>query len=205
MNYTTLAWVKSVLGAEEATDDDLLAQKISEASRMIDTTLCHAPKDYFMQEDVENENVRGIISTEGIIYCWPKKAIVNSVLLFEYRLNPAQDWQLVDARNVEVVNDRQVKAWNIGNKSVGCRVRISYNGGYGTETWSTDDPPVATIEGLPEEIVEAATLLTVRLYKEEKSGLTDSIGVAELGTLQYTKAFPTRARELVAPYSRKIA
>ncbi|HPO87439.1 MAG TPA: hypothetical protein PLN86_16475 [Candidatus Hydrogenedentes bacterium] len=204
MNYTTLAKVKAALGAEENTDDTLLASKIDEASRTLDTTLCHAEADYFKAETVTNELVRAIITKDGAIICWPKKVVVTSVTKFEYRLTPRTPWIEVDITNVTISNNRQVTAWDVaGIRSVPVFVRMTYVGGYGTETWA-GNPSVATISGLPADVIDAATVLAVRFYKEEKGGLTDSIGVAELGQLQYTKAIPTRVVEMTKPYKRII-
>ena len=53
-------------------------------------------------------------------------------------------------------------------------------------------------------ITTAATVQAIRLYKEARSGLGDSIGVAELATMVYTKAFPQRVTETlnVGNYAR---
>lgn len=205
MNYTTLTQVKRALGANETTDDTMLSEKIAEASRVIDTTICKAPKDYFMLENVEDELLKGFINQDGAILCWPKKAIVNSVAKFEYRLSPRNDWLTVDAAAVTISNNRQVTAWGVVSRSVPCFVRLNYSGGYGTEEWTIGENPVATITGLPADINNAATVLAVRFYKEEKSGLTDAIGVAELGELVYTKAIPVRVERMCEPYRRTVA
>lgn len=201
MNYTTLAKVKLALGAAETTDDTRLAQIIDEVSRTIDTTICKAEADYFKAETVTAEVVNGIITKDGAIVCWPKKVIVNSVSSFEYRLSPRTPWIEVDTTAVTISNRRQVTAWGVaGIRSVPVFVRLTYAGGYGTESGSP-----ATITGMPAEVVDAATVLSVRFYKEEKSGLGDTIGVAELGTLQYTKAIPVRVDAMLNPYKRIVA
>jgi hypothetical protein len=213
MNYTTLEKVKSVLGAEETTDDSLLETKIVEASRAIDVTICHADPDYFKAASVAGEITNGIITSDGAIVCWVKKAVVTSVTLFEYRLSPRTPWLTVEAAYCTISNKRQVTAWGSGSsRNVKVQIRLSYVGGYGTEVPAVSavvDPPTArvpaTLTGMPEEIVDAATTLTIRFYKEEKSGLTDAIGVAELGTMQYTKAIPVRVVDMCKPYKRIVA
>lgn len=201
MNYTTLAKVKAALGAEENTDDSLLQIKITEASRAWDTTICKAEADYFKSETVTNELLKGIITRDGNIVTWANKAIVNSVTKFEYRFSPRTDWIEADLDAVVISNNRQVTAYGIaGLRSVPCFVRLTYSGGYGTES-----TPFVTLTGMPEDVVNAVTVLAVRFYKEEKGGLTDAIGVAELGTLQYTKAIPTRVLEIARPYKRIVA
>lgn len=205
MNYTTLAKVKAALGATETADDTLLAAKIDEASRTIDTTLCHADPDYFKAETITGELVNGIITKDGAIVCWPKKVIVNSVTKFEYRLTPRTPWIEVPIDAVTINNKRQVTAWGVaGIRSVPVFVRVNYAGGYGTETWSADPTPVATLAGMPADVVDATTVLAVRFYKEEKTGLTDAIGVAELGQMMYTKALPVRVVEMLKPYKRIV-
>ena len=211
MNYTTLEKVKKVLGAEEDTDDSLLETKIGEASRSIDVTICHADPNYFMLANVAGEIVNGIITSDGAIVCWVSKAVVTSVTSFEYRLSPRTPWLTIEAAYCTISNKRQVTAWGSGSaRSV--KVRLSYTGGYGTEVPAVPavvDPPTArvpaTLTGMPEEIVDAATTLALRFYKEEKSGLTDAIGVAELGTMQYTKAIPVRVVDMCKPYKRIVA
>lgn len=198
MNYTTLAKVRAALGAETVTDDLLLAVKITEASRATDR-LCAAPDNYFMIESVVGELSSGLITSDGVIICFPKKAVVNSVSSFEYRLSPKENWQVVDSDAILLSNQRQVSAWGEIVAHGKCQIRISYNGGYGTESGS---PSIIT--GLPEDIINAVTVLAVRFYKEEKGGLTDAIGVAELGTMQYTKAMPTRVVEMMKPYKRIV-
>jgi len=69
------------------------------------------------------------------------------------------------------------------------QVKISFTGGFNP---------------LPDDLVNAATLLTIRFYKEVKTGLSDSIGIAELGMLQYTKAFPERLAAMLKPYRRIV-
>lgn len=221
MNYTTLTRVKLVLGANEDTDDVLIGEKIAEASRTIDTTLCHAEADYFKAETVTAEEVRGIVTRDGVIVCWPKKVIVNSVSAFAYRYSPRESWAVVESSAIAITNHRQVSAWGSGARAnTPVFVRVTYAGGYGTETPATEEviadpqaiPPIegvpatpATITGLPDDVIDMATVLAVRFYKEEKGGLTDAIGVADFGTMQYTRALPARVVEMAKPYVRIIA
>lgn len=204
MNYTTLAEVKAALGAVGATDDQLLARKIEEASRIWDKTECKAFDDYFKLETVTNETINGIIGRDGVCVCWPKKSIVNSVSAFAYRTDPRNEWTSVDAEAVVIKATRMVSAYGLG-ASGPCFVKLTYSGGYGTETWSSGETPVATITGLPRDIIDAVTVLAVRLYKEEKGGLADTIGVAETGERSYTKAMPVRVDKIANAYKRTVA
>jgi hypothetical protein len=45
-------------------------------------------------------------------------------------------------------------------------------------------------------------VLAARFYKEAQGGLTDSVGVAELGMIMYTKALPVRFTEMLTKYLR---
>lgn len=204
MNYTTLAKVKAALGAEEVADDDILQQKIEEASRMLDMTICHAPADFFKLETVTNAVIPGRIDAEGNVLCWPAKAVVNSVASFSYRFSPLQQYVVVDPTHVVIEAGRQLKAFAGASVRGRVSVMVTFSGGYGTETWSSGQTPVATIAGLPADLVDAATVLSVRLYKEEKGGLSDAIGVAELGTMTYTKAIPQRVIKIGEVYGRKV-
>jgi hypothetical protein len=195
MNYTTLAKVKAALGAETAADDALLQVKITEASRAIDR-LCSAPDNYFMREFIAAQLLDGIAARNGVVICFPPKSAVNSVTSFEYRFTPRESWQSV-ATDYLTIHPLQVSAYAEETKAGKCQVRLSYNGGYGAESGSP-----AVITGLPEDIINAATVLAVRFYKEEKTGLSDAIGVADLGVMQYTKAFPVRVVEMMKPYKR---
>lgn len=195
MNYTTLVKVRAALGAETVTDDALLVVKITEASRAIDR-LCSAPDNYFLREDLAAQLLGGIAARNGVVICFPPKSVINSVASFEYRFTPRESWQSVETEYLSI-HPQQVSAYAEEAKTGKCQIRISYNGGYGTESGSP-----AVITGLPEDIINAATVLTVRFYREEKSGLTDAIGVAELGTMQYTKAMPARVIEMMKPYKR---
>ena len=63
----------------------------------------------------------------------------------------------------------------------------------------------ATTTDLPDDLQEVATMLSIRYYREAESGLQDSISVAELTQLVYTKAWPVRALDLLRPYMRRTA
>jgi hypothetical protein len=60
------------------------------------------------------------------------------------------------------------------------------------------------VEDLPADLIELATLLAARFYKEAETGLNDAIGVAELGTLIYTKAWPIRFVAMLEPFIRRV-
>lgn len=194
MDYTTIENVKQVLGADTDTDDLLLARLITEASRAIDRVCSRSSRadHYFELIEVENELLMGDVDVQGRILCRPMKPLVVSVANAEYRASPMETWQTVQADRISI-NGYAILLW-LGIAGRGKKqVRLTYTGGLASSP-----------EGLPADIVNAADVLAVRFYKEIKSGLTDAIGVAELGEMVYTKAFPSRVLEMLKPYSRPV-
>ncbi len=184
MDYTTLASVKRALGSNENADDVLLAELITQASRTIDRC-CAGPDNYFARETLTDVIVNGFVSARGVLLCHLPKPVVAEVELFAYRDD--MEWKPVDGLRI-VISGYSISARvPLGPGRV--QVKVSFTGGF--------DP-------LPDDLVNAATLLSVRFYREIKSGLGDAIGVAELGTLTYTKAFPVRLVEMLKPYRRLL-
>lgn len=185
-DYTTLAAVKRALGSAENADDVLLTELITQASRTIDR-YCGGSDNYFVRETLSNVTVRGYVSADGILCCWPPKPIVESVSYLAYRFSAHESWHELDPAKADVL--KASVSWNGVSGQGKVQVNISFIGGFSS---------------LPDDLVNAATLLSVRFYKEVKSGLTDSIGVAELGMLQYTKALPERVQVMLKPYKRIV-
>ncbi len=192
MDYTDLATVKEAIGATELTDDALLARVITAASRMIDRYCAGAKAtDYFAGAAVADELSSGVISRDGQLYIFPLKPTISQVLALSYRYGVGQPWNEVDVSDVIIDGYLVVVGLSEMARNGIVRTKMSYIGGYG-----------ATLGELPPDLVEAATVLAVRLYREVKSGLTDTIGVAELGMLAYTKAWPVRVTEMLQPWKR---
>lgn len=188
-DYTSLNAVKAALGSSETADDDLLAVLITQASRAVDR-LCAGfvgSDDYFTHDETTDEILTGIVLANKL-FCWPRKPKVESVSALAYRFDAREDWLSLAAAYTEL-SGYTVSIWGVPGQNRRAQVKISYTGGF--------DP-------LPDDLVNAVTLLAVRFYKEIKSGLTDSIGIAELGTLQYTKALPARVVEMLRPYKRMV-
>ena len=99
-------------------------------------------------------------------------------------------WSPIDPSYLSIDNSRAIKTWLTIDKDE-YQVQISYTGGLGTA--QTD---------LPQDLIDLATLMAGRMYKEAQTGLTDAIGVQELGIFVYTKAFPNRAIEILNKYTR---
>ena len=196
MDYTTIANVKAALHIAKSTDDALLARLVTAASRSMDTMCARSvnAENYFMLEDVVDEQLVGKVDAQGHLTCWPHKALVTSVSALAYRPNPLQAWTDFDPANVVVTRSHTVEAWTmLPRPTRGYFVKISYTGGFS-----------ASPATLPEDFVELVTLLAGRYYREEETGMSDVMGVAELGTLTYTKAVPQRVKEGIKPWVRLV-
>jgi hypothetical protein len=199
MDYTTIALVKSEIHSQLAvsTDDALLATLITSASRSWDRHCTNTPlaKDYFKREDVVGEKLEGLANYDGTkIVCYPHKPVVNSIASFSFQENIVSTSYTVDPSRVDI-NGMKVVAYPSGmpiRYPGKCKVTISYNGGLGE-----------TVADLPEDMVEAVTLLAIRFYREAESGLSDQMGISEMGSFQYTKAWPVRVKEILNYYRRR--
>ncbi len=197
MDYTTVARVKSEIHAEKTTDDALLALLVTAASRAMDRRCTGVPDavDYFKLETITNERILGQVSSvTGEIICYPHKPYITAVNEFIFQANVTTTQYTVDPSRVEALGKR-VTAYPLNlalDIPSQCRVTISYTGGLG-----------ATVTDLPADLVELATLLTARFYREVEGSLNDAIGVAELATVVYSKAWPARLLEQLTPYIRR--
>jgi hypothetical protein len=184
MDYTDLAKVKSYMDSQESANAAaILPQFISAASRDLDKLCTSQPNvsDYFLQEDVVDEVLtNGVIDWMGRLTVFPHKPIVNSVVSLSYRFQLRDSYVVADTTLISVEQEMVVFEGQLPY-SEKCYVKISYNGGLGLTT-----------ADLPLDLQDIAAVQAVRLFKEARSQLGDSIGVAELGTMVYTKAFPIR-------------
>jgi len=196
MDYTSVEAVKQALGsvAVDAATLAALGVYVTRASRMVDVycTGVEATEsaDYFKYESVVGEVLTGVVDGQGVLLCHPHKPSLTSVTMLEYRWNPMQSWQPVDDFAVMVTRN-EVRAWLGTMRRDPMMVRVSYAGGLAVDAAS-----------LPADLVEAATVMAARMYKEARTGLTDAMGVMELGSLVYSKAIPERVRLMLAPYRR---
>lgn len=205
MNYTTVDRVKlEAIKTDLDTDDDLLELLVTGASRAIDRKVTGAAfndaTNYFEQADVSGELLNGRINKDGNVVCAPRKPVVNSIASFEYRVSPLDNWQSIPTA---VADGQFAVGWLQGAVQTSTRtvckvpgpafVRISYNGGLAENE-----------ADLPADLIELATLLCARFYREAETGLTDAIGVAELGVLIYTKAWPVRFLGMLEPFIRRV-
>jgi len=201
MDYTTVDNVKREMQIHEDGVDDLLADLVTRASRTLDR-LCGRSiqaSNYFMKEDVVDEVLTARYNVDRHLLCWPHKVVVNSIKAFAYRRDPRENWYDVDPSIVTVTRMVTTEAWledaYLSRLGRGYMVKVSYNGGFDTSCSGAN---------FPQDFVEIATLLAGRFYREAEGGMNDAMGIAELGTLTYTKALPQRVKETVKNYIRMV-
>lgn len=198
MDYTTIANVKAALGSHLSTDDATLNRLITAASRAVDRKCTGVPDavDYFKLETITGEKLRAQIESSGqSIICYPHKPIVTSCTAFAFQGNITLPAVTVDPSRIECDGPRVTAYPLTGQYDFPSRVRVtlSYVGGL-----------AASGSTLPDDLQDLVTILAVRYYREEETGLTDAIGVAELATMVYTKAWPVRVIEGLQPYMRRV-
>ena len=200
MDYTTLERVKWEIKSKLSvtTDDALLAAMITSASRALDRR-CTGVADlsahnYFQWEAVSNEKLNGLINSDGEIICYPHKPQIDTVTAFSYRKNIVETEYTVPVSRVSSEGCKVVAyPQNLPDEYPGkCKVTISYTGGFS-----------GSAAGLPEDLQEICALLVIRFYREAESGMSDAIGVAEIGQLVYTKAWPQRVVDQLDTFIRR--
>lgn len=197
MDYTSVARVKAHLRVAVTTDDALLAVLVTAASRAIDRRCTQAAAadvaDYFALETAITETLVAYPDQFGVLHVWPHKPVVASVTALAYRDTPMATWSSIATDRIQVL-DAAVAAWPTATLlAMPYTAQITYSGGYAT-----------TVEGLPADLVEAATVLAARYYREAETGLTDALGIVEIGQLVYTKAIPERVADMLEPFKRRI-
>jgi len=197
MDYTSLADVHNSMSGDDVVtvQDTILSRYITKASRLLDT-LCTGingrdAANYFAKEDVVGEVLtNATVEYKRILHGYPHKYMSNSVASLNYRYSLRSPYQSADPSLVEIQNEDVMFEGGL-LPSERLRVQISYNGGLAED--QTD---------LPADFIDLATMLAVRLYKEARGNYTDAIGIAELGTMIYTKSFPARFLETLPMYQR---
>ena len=202
MDYTDLARVKQeihIKASGSTVDDALLSTLITAASRAWDRKATNALEavDYFASGSMVGEKLEGQVDYLGnTIRCYPHKPYIIGIQAFSYQENITKPLYTVDAARVDT-NGIAVTAYplNLPMPFPGkCKVTISYTGGLG-----------ASISDLPADMVEAVSILAARFYREAETGLSDQMGVAELTTMVYTKAWPIRCEKLMnETYKRRV-
>lgn len=198
MNYTDLATVKNEIlsggNAVVSSQYDVLIERlISAASRDIDEYCAGAKMpaslNYFEMADVVDELTYGLSDVERGMVFWPHKPTVLSVSAVATRFSPRDAWLDRDVSLIEL-NGGSVYLWDSA-PGERFQVKVSYNGGWGT-----------SVADLPANLVEVATVLAARYFKEASTGLSDSIGTVELGIVSYTKTMPARVKAIMDKWQR---
>jgi|SRR6185436_4479801 len=197
LNYTDAATIRGAMGGQETVQDTLLDKFAGIASRSVDH-ICAQTSDpdcqnYFKLEDVANEILtNGSVDNNGHIVCYPHKSFIQSVSAFGWSTVPGTPQVTADPATI-VVKSRSVEVWTDATAWRGkpFLITISYRGGMATE-----------LAGLDPLLVDAATVLAIRKYKEERSGMSDVVGVVELGTIQYSTGIPASVVRDLQPFQR---
>jgi len=197
MDYTTEPIFRNALNNKTLADPFGVQRLITAASRAVDH-ICtgsveEGATDYFQRADVVDELLRGQIDIHNTLICYPHKSLINSVVSLSWRTRPNTEWKSVDT-NLLVVDSPRIEGWlNTASVRGSVFVKVSYNGGHAVEQ-----------KDLVGDLVELVTMLAIRYFREDESGLTDAIGIAELGTLTYTQALPERFRVGIQPFMRRV-
>ncbi len=206
MDYTTVADCKNgPTRIKSATDDAFLSKLITQVSRDIDRYVTETPdissNNYFLLEDVADEQLMGNIDYQQKLLFYPHKPLVESVSAVAYRVTPNDTWIVLDptlclVAGIEVsVWLKQVTFSKIAPAKLPTKVqvKVSYRGGFATTT-----------AGLPEDLTQCATQLVVRAYHEYEGGLSDAVGTAETGMFVYNKQLPVTVKRKLELYCRPV-
>jgi len=199
MDYTILANVKQEAGVLVPDDDILFSSLITAASRWLDRELTGKPgpdsDNYLMTETKTAETLYGQVDKDGNIVVWPHKPAIASVASMSWRPDTWTGWVQVDTSHLAIDGYKVTAEYAaLCNGTRGkVQVQMTYTGGI-----------ALTVNDLPADVLEDVTTGTIRIYRENKTGLTDSMGVAELGTATYTKAMPTRLMDWIKSYKRVV-
>lgn len=193
-----MATVQQELRTQKNTDDQILQRVITAASRAIDRKCTGVPDavNYFMLETVTGERLNGQVDYMGqSILTYPHKPIITAVSAFAYQQNITTLAYSVDPSRIDL-DGPKMQAYPTGmpvDFPSRCRIITTYTGGLSGST-----------AALPDDLQDACAMLAIRYYREEESGLSDAVGVAELAQMIYTKAWPVRVIEGLQPYIRRV-
>lgn len=196
MEYTTPAMIRSASDGKETTlDATRLPEVCAAASRAIDRLCTGVPGEsdnYLLLESVTNQILKGTVDANGGLLCYPRKPRVVSVSSLSWRWSPRDLWETVEP-DLVTMDGYTVRAWTTIPDRGDSQVRISFSGGLAAEQ-----------KDLPADVVDFATMLAIRILKEERGGMSDVVGIDQMGVLLYTKSFPERLMRSLDPYVRKL-
>jgi hypothetical protein len=198
MNYTDATKMKNAMGGKEAVQDDLLTRFAEIASRDIDhicaqTSSMDCENYFFLQTIVGEFLTNAKIDENGHLVCYPHKSQVLSASSVSFATIPSS-FISVDPSLI-VTKPHAVEVWGDYSEFRGkpLLVTVNYVGGMAT-----------SIDELSDTLVDIATVIAIRKYKEERSGMSDVVGVVELGTVQYSKAMPANAEYGLVQFMRVV-
>jgi hypothetical protein len=159
----------------------------SAASRWFDTVTYN--QTGFGYESVTDKKT-AYLDNDGVITVSLSKPIVNMANVvsatFQSRVWDTPDTLDLTKAWIEDKYFLKIASVNAYTKRSGFAV-VTYSGGYN---------PV------PDDIVQAVTVMAARFYKERDSGYSDVIASTETGVMQYQKAMPADVKMVVDKYRR---
>lgn len=165
----------------------IVSNYVSPASRWFDTvTYNHSGVGY----ETVTDKKTAYIDNDGFITIPLSKPIVdiNDVMDVQFQSTPLDTLDSLDLSKAWIEDNYflNIAAPRTYTKRSG-QATIVYSGGYN---------PV------PDDIVQAVTVMAARFYKERDSGYSDVIASTETGVLQYQKAMPADVKMVVDKYRR---
>lgn len=221
MDYTTVAAclqaLRSTKPVSSNPDTGYLGFLVSAVSRDIDHHCTQGVSDgtsdnYFALETKTDELLRGRFDNHGVLKFWPHKPSIGAILALSFRGNPTQPYQtitdfsqtvvtgpMVECYNAANMPTARLSGWNTWGRTLGsiqpsdAFVKVTYTGGLSADT-----------AHLPMDLQLLTTDLVIRIYREERAGIADAIGVENLGVMTYTKQMPVRIARQLQPYMRHV-
>lgn len=165
----------------------IVSNYVSPASRWFDTVTYN--KNGIGYETITDTKT-AYINNDGFITVPLSKPIVQlaDVVNITFQPTPLDPIDTLDL----------TKAWVEDNYFLSVAPTNNYSGrkGLATVTYSGGYNPI------PDDIVQAVTVMAARFYKERDSGYSDVIASTETGVLQYQKSMPADVKMIVDKYRR---
>jgi hypothetical protein len=208
MDYTTIQEVtqegriKEVDGAgapTNAAEKALLNRLITRASRRIDHHCTGRQtldaNNYFYSETKTAEPFVGWLNSYGDLTFYLHKPYITAVTAISWTPDLGTAYADLSAADL-------ARCWIDGSPLITVRMGIASRPQkvYGKITYAGGLS--ATPAGLPDDLRGAATMLTLRLYRMGETGMSDEVGVTDLGTIIYTTALPIDVVNALLDYVR---
>lgn len=160
---------------------------VSAASRWFDS-VTYYPNGYAYETVTDKKTA--YINNFGYITVPLSKPLVdiNDVVDVTFRPSPMDDVDELDISRAWIEDNYFLSiATSKPYYRKSGQATVVYSGGYNT---------------VPDDIVQAVTVMAARMYKERDSGYSDVIGSAEMGIMQYKKAAPADVQVIINKYRR---